>query len=120
MVERVRATGLTCIFGDASQAIVLEQAQVHEAQTLAVTFADQPEASITVQNARRINSRLNVVAHGSGLEAYRLLREAGAAEVVDADFEASLEFVRHVLHRYGIDAREISALQMGWRAEYPG
>ncbi len=47
-----------------------------------------------------------------------LLRRAGSSEVVDPEFEASLEFVRHVLHRFGVDGREIVALQTRWRAEY--
>jgi hypothetical protein len=47
-----------------------------------------------------------------------LLRRAGSSEVVDPEFEASLEFVRHVLHRFGVDGREIAALQTRWRAEY--
>jgi CPA2 family monovalent cation:H+ antiporter-2 len=120
VVERVRAAGMTCVFGDATQPVVLDQAQAEDAQTVAVTFAEQPDASITVQNARRLNPRLNVVARANGPQESRLLRQSGAAEVVDADLEASLEFVRHVLHRYGIDAREIGALQMRWRAEQQG
>jgi hypothetical protein len=42
----------------------------------------------------------------------------GAAEVVDAEFEASLEFVRHVLHRFGVDSREIVAVQAARRGEH--
>jgi CPA2 family monovalent cation:H+ antiporter-2 len=119
-VERARSAGWSCVYGDATQPAVLEQAQAEQAQSLAVTFGDQPSAPITVQNARRLNNRINVVARGAGTEANRLLRESGAAEVVDPYLEASLEFVRHVLHRYGIDAREITALQMQRRAEEVG
>jgi voltage-gated potassium channel Kch len=99
---------------------VLEQAQVDEARGLAVTFANQPAGVLTVQNAKNLNPELNVVARGIGTDLRRLLRSAGANEVVDGDFEASLEFVRHVLQRFGTDAREIVALQARWRAEYYG
>jgi CPA2 family monovalent cation:H+ antiporter-2 len=73
---------------------------------------------LTVQNARRLNPDIDAVARGSGPDTHRLLRQAGASEVVDPEFEASLEFVRHVLHRYGVDGREIAALQSRRRAEH--
>ncbi len=38
-----------------------------------------------------------------------MLLEAGAAEVVQPEFEAGLEFVRHTLHRYGVDRTQIQA-----------
>jgi CPA2 family monovalent cation:H+ antiporter-2 len=116
--DRARAAGFTAVFGDATQTAVLEQARVSEARTLAVTFANQPDAPLTVQNARRLNPDIDAVARGSGPDTHRLLRQAGASEVVDPEFEASLEFVRHVLHRYGVDGREIAALQSRRRAEH--
>jgi CPA2 family monovalent cation:H+ antiporter-2 len=116
--QRASSRGVPCIFGDASLPVVLDQARITEARGLAVTFVSHPSGAITVQNARRLNPDLDVVARSTGPEDRLLLREAGASEVVEGDFEASLEIVRHVLQRYGIDAREISALQAGWRAEY--
>lgn len=118
--QRAQAAGIACVFGDASNPLVLEQTQIDEARTLAVTFATHPTSPITVQNARRLNPNLNIVARGYGPESHSLLRQVGAAEVVDPYFESSMEFVRHVLQRYGIDAREIVQLQMRWRAEHYG
>jgi monovalent cation:H+ antiporter-2, CPA2 family len=116
--ERAREAGYTCVFGDAVQPVVLQQAQIAEARAVAVTFANQPAGPLAVQNARDLNANLDIVARGTGADSHVLLREAGADEVVDADFEASLEFVRHVLHRFGVDAREITSLQQRWRGEY--
>jgi K+:H+ antiporter len=116
--DRARAAGYTCVFGDAVQHVVLEQAQISQARTVAVTFAGQPAAPLTVQTANDLNPDVDIVARGTGQDSHLLLRDAGAAEVVDADFEASLEFVRHVLHRFGVDAREITSLQQRWRREY--
>jgi CPA2 family monovalent cation:H+ antiporter-2 len=116
--ERARVQGYNSVFGDATRAVVLQQARVTEARGVAVTFAQQPSGPLTVQNAKTLNPNVDIVARGSGPETHNLLREAGATEVVDPQFEASLEFVRHVLHRYGVDGREISALQARWRSEY--
>ena len=70
-----------------------------------------------MHNALDLNPRLNVVARGSGPETHQLLVRAGASEVVNPYLETGLEFVRHVLHRFGIDSRQIAALQAQWRAE---
>lgn len=118
VIERARAAGMTCVLGDATQPLVLERARVAEARALAVTFNDQPDGPMTVQAAKRLNPSIDVAARGSGSEGHSLLRAAGANEVVDAEFEASLELVRHMLHRFGLDSREIGALQARWRAEY--
>jgi CPA2 family monovalent cation:H+ antiporter-2 len=118
VVQRARDVGYTCVFGDASQPIVLQQAQIGEARALAVTFGNQPAGAMTVQTAQTLNPGLNVVARGSAPDAHLLLRQAGAAEVVDPDLETSLEFVRHVLRRFGIESTQIAALQMQWRQEH--
>jgi CPA2 family monovalent cation:H+ antiporter-2 len=118
--ERARNDGVPVIFGDAGLPAVLEQAQIDEARGMAVTFANQPAGVLTVQNAKTLNPAINVVARGVGGEVRNMLRRSGANEIVDGDFEASLEFVRHVLQRFGTDAREILALQARWRAEYYG
>ena len=105
------------IFGDATRPEVLERARVKEARILAVTFDSTSDAPLTVANAKSLNPALDVVSRGAFAN-HTPLRHAGSSEVVDPGFEASLEFVRHVLHRYGVDAREIGAMQIRWRAEH--
>jgi CPA2 family monovalent cation:H+ antiporter-2 len=117
--ERVRRVepDLLFIYGDASRPEVLDIARVAHARALAITFPNEIEAQITAFNARSINPRLDIVTRGTR-SGHSMLRRAGSSEVVDPEFEAGLEFVRHVLHRFGIDAREITALQAQRRAEH--
>jgi CPA2 family monovalent cation:H+ antiporter-2 len=116
--ERARAAGVPCVFGDATIPDVLAQADVAEARVFAVTFSNPSDTILAAQAARNLNPAIDVVARTSGPGSSALLRETGVSEVVDPDFESGLEFVRHVLHRFGIDGREILALQTRWRAEY--
>ena len=109
--------GVPFIFGDATRPEVLELARVKEARILAVTFESPADAPLAVANAKSLNPSLDVVARGA-FASHTPLRHAGSSEVVDPGFETSLEFVRHVLHRYGVDAREIGAMQLRWRAEH--
>ena len=115
--ERMRGAGIPSVFGDASRPDVLEQAGISDARLCALTFSSPSDGLRTAQAARTLNPRIDVVARSSR-DGVTLLRRAGASEVVDPEFEASLEFVRHVLHRFGVDAREIIALQTRWRSEY--
>ena len=105
------------IFGDATRPEVLELARIQEARIVAITFPAAEDVHLVAANAQAANSALDVLARGTP-ETQNLLRRAGSSEVVDPGFEASLEFVRHVLHRFGVDGREIAALQTRWRAEH--
>jgi K+:H+ antiporter len=108
---------LLFIYGDATRPEALELARIHDARVIAITFPNTEDVRIVSLNARNANSGIDVVARGRP-GAHVQLRQAGSSEVVDPEFEASLEFVRHVLHRFGVDGREIVALQTRWRAEY--
>ena len=118
-LERVKQDepDLPLIYGDATRPEILDLARVHEARAVAITFPNPEDSQLTSRVARAANQRIDVVVRGSSAS-HALLRRAGASEVVDPEFEASLEFVRHVLHRFGVDGREINALQTRWRMEY--
>jgi CPA2 family monovalent cation:H+ antiporter-2 len=115
--ERMRQAGVPAVFGDASRPDVLEQAGVAEARLCALTFSSPSDGLRAAQAALQLNPRIDIVARSAG-DGVALLKRAGASEVVDPEFEASLEFVRHVLHRFGIDGREIGAIQTQRRADY--
>ncbi|HWO74046.1 MAG TPA: cation:proton antiporter [Dehalococcoidia bacterium] len=116
--ERAKSADVPVIFGDATNAEVLQEADVADARVFAITFSNPGNSLLAAQAARNLNPSIDVVARTTGTGTAALLRGIGVSEVVDPEFEASLEFVRHVLHRFGIDAREIGGLQQRWRAEY--
>ncbi|HWC30294.1 MAG TPA: cation:proton antiporter [Dehalococcoidia bacterium] len=116
--DRMRSSGIPSVFGDATIPEVLSQADVADARVFAVTFSNPSDTILAAQAARNLNPAIDIVARTSGSGSSALLRTTGVSEVVDPEFEASLEFVRHVLHRFGIDGREIVALQTRWRADY--
>ena len=119
VIDRVRAAGYDAVFGDCTNPEVLEQAGIADARMLALTFSQVSDALLAARVARTLNPRIDIVARGaSGGGTQRLLAEVGVSEVVDPEFESSLEFVRHVLHRFGVDGREITALQARSRGEH--
>jgi CPA2 family monovalent cation:H+ antiporter-2 len=114
---RRQQPSLPFIYGDATRSEVLELARIHDARVIAITFPNADDVRTVAINARAASAHLDIVARGRP-GAQSQLRRAGSSEVVDPEFEASLEFVRHVLHRFGVDGREIAALQTRWRAEH--
>jgi CPA2 family monovalent cation:H+ antiporter-2 len=106
----LRSMEIPNVNGDATSEPVLQACRLEHARLLAVTFADPAGATLILAYAKRVNPQIDVIVRGRSAEDYRALLEAGAAEVVQPEFEAGLEFVRHTLHRYGVDRTQIQAL----------
>ena len=108
-VAQLRRQGKPCIYGDASSPLVLGQANLERAWVLAVTTRDISAAQAVVMAARRMVPGLDVIVRGADVRSHLALQEAGATEIVHAEFEVGLEFVRHTLHRFGVSTMEIEA-----------
>ncbi len=68
--------------------------------------------------ARALNRRLDVVARATISADIERLRKAGATDVIQPEFEAGVEVIRHALRRYGIGGMELATLAAGRRAAF--
>jgi CPA2 family monovalent cation:H+ antiporter-2 len=118
IVQRLRKQGTQVIYGDAGNPAVLEQAHLETARLLAVLMPDAAAAERATRHARTTSSRLDIVARATSTEHVDHLRRAGATEVVQPEFEAGLEVIRHTMHRYGITGLELAHLAAGRRAAF--
>jgi CPA2 family monovalent cation:H+ antiporter-2 len=116
IIADLRREGIPCIYGDAVQPAVLARAGLERARGLACTVPDGGSAEAIILAARSIYPRLDVIARARDAIDVPHLRTAGAAEVVYPEFEAGLEFIRHILHRYGVTLIEIQGLLQAQRA----
>lgn len=106
-VEEVKAEGKSVIFGDATQEVVLEAAKIEEACLVLITV---PAITITqsiVNQVRHIRPNLHIVARAEGVAQMQALQEHGVYEVVQPEFEASLEITRQALLHLNLPATEI-------------
>lgn len=110
LVDQLRRLGIPRVYGDAANPAVLNACALEQARVLAVTVPDPAAAQLILSHAKRRNPQLDVIVRGRAQEDHEAMMEAGAAEVVQPEFEAGLEFVRHTLHRYGVDRTQIQAL----------
>jgi CPA2 family monovalent cation:H+ antiporter-2 len=107
IISRLRAQGIPCIYGDASNPEILSHAGLDKARVLICTIPDYAAEELTARNARKINPKLDIVARVLRDRDAELLKGAGVTELVMPYFEGSLEMIRHTLHRFGMTSTEI-------------
>jgi CPA2 family monovalent cation:H+ antiporter-2 len=108
IVRELRARGIPAVYGDAANPVVLEHAQLDTARLLAVLVPDRATTELATQRARALYPRLHIVARAVDDVHVARLKAAGASEVVQPEFEAGVEVIRHGLESYGILVVELS------------
>ena len=109
-VRALAAGGVPYIVGDPALPTVLEQAVLDRARVLVVTTGDPARVEAVTRTARELNSRLDVVANAPIAEIRQRLLDLGVSQIVHAEFELGMQFVRHTLHRFGVTNAEIQAI----------
>jgi len=102
LISELRRSGIACVYGDASNARVLERVNISKAKALAVTFPDPVAVVTTVKTALTINPRLKIVARVHRTKEAELLKSLGVAELVSPEYEASFRFLERLLHVFGL------------------
>ena len=107
VISKLRARGVPCIYGDASNPEILAYAGLDKARVLICTIPDYKAEELTARNALKINPKLDIVARVHRDSDVALLKGVGVTELVLPFFEGSLEMIRHTLHRFGMSNTEI-------------
>jgi CPA2 family monovalent cation:H+ antiporter-2 len=118
VVRALRARGVPVIYGDAANPTVLERAHVERAKLLAVLMPERAAAELAPRRARALSPRLDIVARAASADDLLRLRRAGASDVVQPEFEAGVEVIRHALRRYGVGGLELAQAVSGRRAAF--
>ncbi len=106
-VERAKNSEITVIYGDASHEIVLEAAETASARLLIITTPEVLIAQAIVEQARKANAEIQVVARAPGIEFLEEFKKLNISEVVIPEFEAGLEMARKALVHLHIPAAKI-------------
>lgn len=116
-VRRERDKGEPILFGDASQAAVLEHINVTKARILAVVISDPAAIGRIVATARAINPGLHIVVRTRFVSEIEALMQMGAQEVVAEEYETSVEMFIRVLSTYLVPKGDIERFVREIRAE---
>jgi len=117
-VREALGHGIPAIYGDAGNSEILHRLGIERARVLAVAISDPFAAEAAVRSGRHANHRLDIIARARSREQMQRLRDLGANEVIQPEFEAGLELIRHVLHVHGLDQRQVGAIVQRRREAY--
>ena len=106
-MEGAQKAGMPVIFGDATQLVVLEAAGVKNACLLLSTLPAVISGKELVKNVKLINTDLHIVARAESVDEIKAMHDQGVYEVVQPEFEASLEIIHQVLLHLSFPASEI-------------
>lgn len=113
--ERVhagQAEGLPLRFGDGSRRGTLEDAGIGSARAVVVAVSDAIASRRITSLASQLNPRACILVRAHGIEEVEELERLGAAEVIPAEFEASIEIFVRLLQRLGVP-RHVARVQEG-------
>ena len=116
-VRRERDRGEPILYGDASQAAVLEHVGIDRARILAVVISDPAAIGRIVATARSLNPAMHIVVRTRFVSEIESLLQLGAQEVVAEEYETSVEMFIRVLSSYLVPRRDIERFVREIRAE---
>jgi monovalent cation:H+ antiporter-2, CPA2 family len=119
-VRQARAAGVPVVYGDASQAVVLEAAGVRRARALLVTAPAYADVRNIVTAARHVRPDLPIVARADSTDAIQGLYALGVQEVASPEFEAGIEMTRQALLHLNVPAYDILRVASAVRRERYG
>ncbi len=101
-VQSLREAGIPYIYGNAASLHVLEKAGVNTAKGMAIALPDSMSIRLSLKRALELKPDLDIVVRANQDKDIELLYQLGAKEVVQPEFEASLELSSHLLTGLGM------------------
>ncbi|MBD2088680.1 cation:proton antiporter [Microcoleus sp. FACHB-1515] len=101
-IEQLREAEIPYVYGNAVSLHVMEAAGVERAKGMAIALPDSMSARLCLKRALELAPDLDVVVRAEKDKDIELLYQLGAHEVVQPEFEVSLELASHLLTEIGI------------------
>jgi len=97
IIHDLRCDRMDCLYGDASNSLVLERVDLLSAKLLIVTFPEPRAVVTTVKCALEINPELKIIARVQRARDAEVLTKLGVKHLISPEYEASIEFIRRAL-----------------------
>ncbi len=109
-VRNEQAQGEPIYYGDSTQEVVLQHANIKDARIVVVAINDPTATRRITEVIRRLNPKVHLIVRTRYLQEMKPLYELGADEVIPEEFETSVEIFTRVLAKYLIPRDEIERL----------
>ncbi|HEY9864664.1 MAG TPA: cation:proton antiporter [Candidatus Obscuribacterales bacterium] len=106
-VQELRNNQIPYLYGNAASLHVLEAAGVDRAASMAIALPDPMSTRLCLRRSLEFSPNLDVIVIADRDKDIELLYQLGAKEVVQPEFEASLELSTHVLTKMGLGGDKI-------------
>ncbi|MCH8069070.1 MAG: cation:proton antiporter [Candidatus Marinimicrobia bacterium] len=110
IVRNEQAQGEPIYYGDSTQEVVLQRANIKDARIVVTAINDPTATRRITEIIRRLNPKVHLIVRSRYLQEMKPLYELGANEVIPEEFETSVEIFTRVLAKYLIPRNEIEAL----------
>lgn len=101
-IQKLREENIPYVYGNAASLHVLEKAGVDRAQGVAIALPDPMSTRLCLKRSLELAPELDIVVRANKDKDIELLYQLGAREVVQPEFEASLEVSTHLLVGMGL------------------
>ena len=107
IVRQLRRRGISCVYGDASQAELLKAAGAQQAALVIVALPVIHEASLTVRRLRGLNVNIPVLVRAHGFREAEDLKDVGATEIILPEVEGAHTLIRHAFQALKVPKPDI-------------
>jgi monovalent cation:H+ antiporter-2, CPA2 family len=106
-IQLLRERGIPYIYGNAVSIPVLMRAGLDRARAMTIALPDAMSTRLCLKHALEISPELDIVVRADRYQDIELLYQLGGSEVVQPEFEASLEMAAHLLVKIGLPTVQI-------------
>jgi len=107
IVRGLRSRGVPCLFGDAAQPRLLEEAGTGRASLVVVALPEMERAHLVVRGVRALSPRVPILARSHSDAGRDALADAGATEVISPELEAAATLIRHALRQLALPQQRV-------------
>ena len=108
-VRRAQAEGEPILYGDATRREILLQAGIETAKVVVFALSDPTATRHGVRLARDLNPSAEIIVRARTVSEIQDLRQQGADQVVDEEFETAIEIFTRVLARFHVPRNIVRA-----------
>ncbi|MEA5570272.1 cation:proton antiporter [Calothrix sp. UHCC 0171] len=101
-IQQLRDAKVPYVYGNCASFHVLETAGVTTAQGMAIALPDPMSSRLSLKRALELSPELDIVVRANNNKNIEVFYQLGAREVVQPEFEASLEMAAHLLTDLGL------------------
>jgi CPA2 family monovalent cation:H+ antiporter-2 len=107
IVRGLRSREVPCLFGDAAQSRLLEEAGAARSSLVVVALPEMDRAQLVVRGVRALSSSVPILARAHSASGRDGLADAGATEVIQPELEAAATLIRHALRELALPQQRV-------------